>query len=157
MDTADFLSIFAPKTYTEGGQGRKQCPSCKQFVGCRITECACKHEFVIGEIHTEKKYEPYDVATIRFAKRMGVQKGRIVYAPVGTFTSQLVELTQNGVTRFCDNAITEYLDRERRLLHVDALKYLGSNHLKLNGDDLIKYNQYVDEWFGNLSAELVED
>jgi acetone carboxylase gamma subunit len=31
--------------FTEGGRGRKQCPSCNQFVGVRISKCDCGHVF----------------------------------------------------------------------------------------------------------------
>lgn len=33
-------------TYDEGGRGRKQCPSCKKYVGNRNSVCACGHEFI---------------------------------------------------------------------------------------------------------------
>lgn len=32
-------------TYDEGGRGRKQCPSCKKYLGNRNSVCACGHEF----------------------------------------------------------------------------------------------------------------
>lgn len=33
-------------TFTEGGKGRKQCPTCNVFVAALSRKCACGHEFV---------------------------------------------------------------------------------------------------------------
>ncbi len=42
-------------TYDEGGRGRKQCPSCKKYVGNRNSVCACGHEFIKTQVAPQPK------------------------------------------------------------------------------------------------------
>ena len=46
-------------THTEPGRGRKQCPSCKIYVGVRTGKCACGHVFEkpVVEVKAETKTE----------------------------------------------------------------------------------------------------
>ena len=37
------------KLQNGGGKGRKQCPSCKKYVGVRTLTCDCSHEFGVAK------------------------------------------------------------------------------------------------------------
>lgn len=149
--------VIIVKTYDKGGLGRKLCPSCKKYVGARISSCACSHEFVKGETHKLPPEEDQISKAIQmFAFRMGFSNGRICTAPAGAFTTQLKSLCQNDVVTFCDDVIEEYGEKRHVLLSPEAIKYLGRYHLKLVGDDLVLFNMYVDEWFSQISAEFLE-
>lgn len=145
------------KTYDKPGTGRKLCPSCKKYVGARNAFCACSHEFVKGETTKQHKQEddPVSRELQMFAFRMGFSNGRICTTPADKFDTQLDSLSQNGVVKFCDDAIEEYEKKRQVLLSPDAIKYLGRYHLKLEGDDLDLFKMYVDEWFNQISCEYL--
>jgi hypothetical protein len=45
------------KTWTKGGKGRKQCPSCNIYVAARSNECVCGHQFGQAQL-PPPKYAP---------------------------------------------------------------------------------------------------
>lgn len=144
------------KTYEVGGRGRKICPNCKQYVGCKNQYCACSYEFVKGEPKIAQEDDPVSKSIQMFAFRMGFSNGRICTTPAGKFTTTLDSLCQNDVIKFCDDVIEEYGEKRHVLLSPEAIKYLGRYHLKLESDDLVLFNMYVDEWFNQISAEFLE-
>lgn len=53
------------KTYTEGGKGKKQCPKCEKYVGCRMQVCACGNTNFPKKVKEEvvKTTEPHEINT----------------------------------------------------------------------------------------------
>ena len=51
------MELTEIQTYTEGGAGRKVCPSCGKYVGARRELCACGYEFVEGALERFQKVE----------------------------------------------------------------------------------------------------
>lgn len=45
---SDVPQVPRPKTYDEGGIGRKQCPKCETYVAARSSACVCGHLFDAG-------------------------------------------------------------------------------------------------------------
>ncbi len=151
------LALLVP-TYSEGGRGRKECPACKKFVGARVHDCACGHNFVEGETKTNvaKQAEPIDRDISLFATNFGSEVRTICYTPsdCSRLKVKLTDLSANGIVLFCDSVIDEYLNRNGALLTPDAIKYLGRYYLELSQDDLAFFELGVDEWFSTLIAEL---
>lgn len=142
------------KTYDGPGRGRKLCPACNTYIGVRNEQCNCGHIFVKGETKPTDIEDTPTRSVQMFAFRMGFSNGRICTTPADKFDTQLDSLSQNGVVKFCDDAIEEYEKKRQVLLSPDAIKYLGRYHLKLEGDELELFKMYVDEWFATLTYEL---
>jgi hypothetical protein len=62
--TASVEDIKVVKTYDEGGKGKKQCTSCKKYVGVRNTVCPCGNPFPskseASSVEEEKVVKIYD-------------------------------------------------------------------------------------------------
>jgi len=57
-------------TYTEGGRGRKQCPTCSNYVGVRNQICACGNNFKENpSVAAVTKDEPKEITTFETGGR----------------------------------------------------------------------------------------
>lgn len=142
-----------PKQVDGPGRGHKQCPSCKEYCGVRLQICDCGFNFA----DKPKKATPeseYPIEMIEFCKSFGVPANRVCWTPSGKFTTKLQSLDYNDIVVFCDDIVDEYYARRYYVLTPDAIKYLGRNHLDLEGDSLDWFKLCVDEWFSTLTSEM---
>lgn len=158
MIDQELLDVLAPKTYTEGGKGKKQCPACNMYVGARVLMCGCGHEFIIGENVAKANHMVEETPELkRYAASLGFYRGRLCHAPAGKINTQLKSLDYNGVVDFLDDVIDEYdKTSSGHCLSPDGLKYIGGMHLGLTGENLEFYKMCVDQWYKQLMDENEE-
>jgi len=144
------------KTVDGPGRGHKQCPECKAYVGVRSRICACGLNFSENPKKPSLESE-YPVEMVAFCQSFGLPPNRVCFTPSGPFTTKLKSLDYNDVVLFCDDVVDEYYNSNHRVLTPGAIKYVGRNHLDLEGDSLDWFSLCVDEWFSTISCEIGAD
>jgi hypothetical protein len=78
--------IESIRSNENGGRGKKQCPTCSNFMGVRTRTCECGYEFVKGEKTKQKTIydeNPNCLDNLFAAKMYSQNTGPIIYTPRG--------------------------------------------------------------------------
>lgn len=137
------------KTYDEGGKGKKQCQSCKKYVGLRTAVCACGHPFVSKakvkaepeEDEDDAEVQPTVASSEPTRQRRHVQQtGRIrVHTPAGACPHRLTGTDVATVEEWAEHVRKTFLDRDGSWLLVPALKYFAREFIPMfNSAEVMK-------------------
>lgn len=136
-------------TYTEGGRGRKQCPKCEVYLGVRVAECECGHEF--GKATAEKKEQVTDPGTIlaRREANMFGWAGRITLTPAGACPVKLKDTNEDTVHAWCEHVISIWQQEERSFLCSKAMRYFAHEFYDIFGSDYQAVKGHILTYFGS--------
>lgn len=141
--------ISVVKTLEEGGKGRKQCDSCKSFVGVRTKICVCGFDFA-----SHKKPEKEKICTItdedrNFAIAYGYPSPRsYIYCPSGEHSGPK-SVDDEGF----DCWVEKYIIDDGRLMTPTGYRYILRQNFsgeKLN-NVLSLFNTWIKEKIANES------
>jgi hypothetical protein len=143
------------------GKGRKQCKSCKKYVGLRSRICSnCSNPFPpIGEVKEKvkkndnveiiKEKDPWDNVDHelikKFALAVGFKKGDVVLTPSGDCPTQLTAIDELAVTRFCDEIVNAGLDIDK-LYTPKAIKYWGHWAVDFKKVECRMFDEAFEKW-----------
>lgn len=157
------------KTYDVGGLGRKQCPSCKKFVGARNMKCACGYDFKSHVAQSGEVVEPVvapskqtendkwrDVAeealVMDFAKAVGASKCTVIYTPNGDSPVKLTAKNDASFRMFCE-ALIEYGIENKKLYSPRALRCFGRQFMAQDSKDYFNFYAFVTKYVeGKIAA-----
>lgn len=156
-------------TYDTGGVGRKQCPSCKKFVGARGMKCACGYDFKNHIAQSGEVVEPAvapskksendkwrDVAeeglVLEFAKAVGAANCTVVYAPSGPSPIKLSAKNDASFRMFCE-ALVEYGIENKQLYSPRALRCFGKQFMSQDSKDYYNFYVFVTKYVNDKIAQ----
>ena len=153
-------------TYDEGGRGRKQCPSCKKYLGNRNTVCACGHEFVkapasaaapkpksVGaaaapvrrvessQVETPQEYTPGRHVFCTVRQRTAIPAGACPVKLTGT-DIQIVEEWAEKVRIHCQRERSQWM-------MLSALKYYAREFYDIFGSDYEIVKKHLDTLYAS--------
>lgn len=140
FDTATTTPAPA-KNFSGSGRGRKQCPSCKQYVGVRTKQCACKHSFerkkgrrveVEGK-PANKKSKTKDALSTSLPSR---ERLATVIAPAGKCPFVLAGTSYEEVMGWAQAVRGRGFDKSEYYT-VSALKYYARYFFDIFSDDYL--------------------
>ncbi|TXI89759.1 MAG: hypothetical protein E6Q36_02810 [Chryseobacterium sp.] len=164
------------KTYDEGGKGKKQCSSCKKYVGIRTSVCACGSAFVskakpkpkpkqddiedevedsIEEVQIHSTYGASDSsATRRHVRHTG--RGVRIHTPAGTCPHRLTGTDVETVENWAEQLRKTFLDHGGDWLTLSALKYFAQQFYPIYNSTkiLIETGEKLSSDYKAVSAAL---
>lgn len=162
------------KTYDEGGKGKKQCSSCKKYVGIRTSVCACGSAFVskakpkpkqddieddvedsIEEVPIHSTYGASDSsAPRRHVRHTG--RGERIHTPSGTCPHRLNGTDAQTVEEWAEQLRKTFLDRDGSWLTLSALKYFAQQFFPIRNSTkiLIETGQALSSDYKAVSVAL---
>lgn len=123
LDDATAVPVKTVKTFNEKGRGRKQCDSCKVFIGVRTKVCICGKSFVrkvsrkVGANPVKKS----PVINTKAPKESSEYRFR-VQAPAGKCPFPLKDTEYDTVKAWADK-IRKWGEKQRDFYTLNAIKY----------------------------------
>lgn len=159
--------IVAKKPEQSAGQGRKQCPSCRVFVGVRTKKCECGHDFAIvpaiapkftgseRKVHVFKEGND-NVGKEKYTFLKGTVEGLSistqVLVPAGVCSHLIKDYSEEGILDWAKSVFRSYYDQKQKAaLTTEALLYFSKQSTK-NSD--AKEELVKKTLFSNVSAEF---
>ena len=151
-------------TYDEGGRGRKQCPSCKRFVGVRNAVCVCGHEFAKAQSAPQPKSVGAAAAVaapVRRAPEVETPQeytpGRHVFCtvrqrtaiPAGACPVKLTGMDIQTVEEWAEK-VRIYCQRERsQWMMLSALKYYAREFFDMFAPEYETVKKHLDTLYAS--------
>jgi hypothetical protein len=142
-------------TYTEGGRGRRQCPSCKKYVSIRTATCACGHQLQSSahkpaESSTKGNQgstEPAPTKTASSTERAATVAGcaHIIWTPSGKVPVPLKGLSEPEVREWVEEVRYEIAREQNAFLSMEGLIYWGRYGCNLSLEDMPKFKELLRE------------
>jgi RNA polymerase subunit RPABC4/transcription elongation factor Spt4 len=146
QNTQESATLAPATTFAVAGRGRKQCASCKQFVGVRTQLCPCGQEFSKTDKGSTSKTTidntDSETASTTTSPKASGTRGRYtnrVYTPAGPCPVKLVGSDQQTVLNWA-NQVRAAFEKKDSFLRPEGLVYYVSHFYAHSSQD---YKQAV--------------
>lgn len=158
-------SYSSGKTFTEGGRGKKQCQNCKVFVGVRTSNCPdCGTEFVAGansakanktsKVKPPSKNDEYEQdIDLSFCAKLGITKGRPVFAPTGACPVKLTGTDELTVMDWVEETLYA---GGKKVFMPEAMKSFAREFYGVMTDEYSQVCKYIDMYYAEASEAVPE-
>ena len=164
--------VSATKTFDGPGRGRRQCTSCKKYVGARSIDCPiCGVEITKVEKSSENVVDKEVIQLhnssgvlrvseeIKFLIAIGLKQGaKMIYAPVGSCPFKLDSSDKESVYQWSDKVLKSGTMQGVAYLP-QAIKYWLRFQFPIGTKEYETSSRYIDEWANELQdgCEVSED
>jgi hypothetical protein len=135
-------------SWKEAGKGRKQCPTCKVYVGVRTSKCVCGFSFAAEKVRAKKtaakKNEKESTATTQEVAPYKYTNHIILSTPSGMCPVKLSVVTKPRVKEWAMKLIEFHLGKGEKL-KPEALKYYVRHFHSVLTDEYHKACNIIDE------------
>ncbi len=134
--------------YTEGGKGRKPCPSCNGFVGNRTAICPkCQHVF------DSKKtaHNGTDVGAPPPVKYFRRGYDYNITTPCGACPHRLTATDEETVRTWCGR-VQNHFEGERRFLTMEGMTYFVRQFYTMGTPEFREAEQHIASYYANQAA-----
>jgi hypothetical protein len=152
------------KRYEEGGRGKKQCPACRLYVGARMHECPCGHQFQAGTTVVARRsyeglkgmaqYYAREHAASNAASRYGART--VLFTPAGKAPIAIKKVTLEGVKEWAEEI--RRMERTKRdfFVSIEALMMWLGTLDSIPADERKKAFGYLTEIYADEWPVVVE-
>ena len=156
LSVVDIVSKPVVKTHKGSGRGKKQCLSCKVYVGVRTRQCPCGAEFkkISAPVRTDLKPKSDDGdSECSLEKRIIPKTTReystILFTPAGECPIKfpIKEPTEEAIISWAENLREVHLDR-KTYLTTEGIIYFSREFMNVFSNEYKRVRAIIIAWDG---------